>query len=208
MDTLTTFDIDSDSKPFEILRVGEWVKSGRPTTITEADLDQAVANFEAWQQRGAEVSVDYDHGFHERGDSRAAGWIKSLVRRGQSLFAQVSWTAIAAEMIRKREYRAFSAEFDKNWTDEEGQRNGFTILAGALTNRPFLRGMTHVALSQQGRAELAETFTAEWRGRDDVCPEGKALNEKVAARMGERGIGFIAALDQVAAEETQTTWTD
>lgn len=136
------------SEPFEVLRAGEFDRGGRKLSITEADLDKAVENFQRWKDEGGEIPVDYDHSFGERGDSTAAGWYTELVRKGKSLFARVRWTARAAKQIADGEYRFFSPEFTADWRNETGDPEGFTILAGALTNRPFLRGMTPVALSQ------------------------------------------------------------
>ena len=142
------------SQPFEVLRVG---KTNHPafgeTNITEADLDRAVANFEAMRSAGAEVPIDYDHSFAEGGSSVAAGWIKELVRKGKSLFARVKWTDKAREQISAEEYKYISAEFSEDWADERGDKHGFTLLAAGLTNRPFLKGMTPVALSERIPAE-------------------------------------------------------
>lgn len=146
------------SAPFEVIRAGDFKMDGRDVKISEADLDAMVANFQRWQQMGAEVPVDYDHSFYEGGESRAAGWFTELARKGRSLFARVHWTEKAAELIRNREYRFFSPEWHPNWKAEGGEAEGPTMLAGALTNRPFLRGMTPVALSQEaGAAAWAST---------------------------------------------------
>lgn len=155
---------DGVSESFEVLRAGEYDRGGRKLSITEDDLDKAVANFNRTTEEGGEIPVDYDHSFGERGDSTAAGWFTELVRKGKSLFARVKWTTRAAEQIRNREYRFFSPEFTKDWRNEKGDPEGFTVLAGALTNRPFLRGMTPVALSQEvesaGFAAMAATLEA------------------------------------------------
>ncbi len=150
------------SEPFEVLRAGEFDRGGRKLSISEADLDKAVANFQRWTEDGGAIPVDYDHSFGERGDSTAAGWFTELVRKGKSLFARVRWTDRAAKQIKDGEYRFFSPEFTADWRNETGDPEGFTILAGALTNRPFLRGMTPVALSQDvetaGFAAMADSF--------------------------------------------------
>jgi phage I-like protein len=151
------------SEPFEVLRAGDFDRGGRKLSISEADLDKAVENFNRWMEEGGEIPVDYDHSFGERGDSTAAGWYTELKRKGKSLFARVRWTTRAAKQIADGEYRFFSPEFTKDWRNESGTPEGFTILAGALTNRPFLRGMTPVALSQdvegQGFAAMADSLS-------------------------------------------------
>jgi phage I-like protein len=149
------------SEPFEVLRVGEFKRGERTVPVSEADLDQAVANFNRWKALGQEIPVDYDHAFNEGREAPAAGWFTSLIRKGQSLWAQVRWTEQAREQIASRAYRFFSPEFTAQFRSESGQEEGFTILAGALTNRPFLRGMTPVALSQEVEREMLAWFAAK-----------------------------------------------
>lgn len=144
---------DGASEPFEVIRAGKFTRGGREIEITEPDLDRMLDNFKRWQSMGAEVPVDYDHSFFEKGDSKAAGWYTELVRKGRSLFARVKWTKDAVEKIASGEYKFFSPEWTHNWINEEGESEGPTMLAGGLTNRPFLRGMTPVALSQEVAAE-------------------------------------------------------
>lgn len=142
------------SKPFEILRVGEYKRGARTVPVSEADLDQAVANFNRWKSMGQEIPVDYDHAFAESREAPAAGWFASLIRKGESLWATVRWTKKAQEEIASEQYRFFSPEFSSEFRSETGEEEGFTILAGALTNRPFLRGMTPVAMSQEVEEEM------------------------------------------------------
>lgn len=137
------------SQPFEVLRAGQYVKGGRKLQVTEAHLDQMVSNFEALKQRGGEVPIDKDHSFAMGQGSEAAGWVKELVRKGRSLFARVKWTKDASDAIRSEKYRYISAEFDQDWRDEFGEKKGAALLAAGLTNRPFLRGLTPVALSEE-----------------------------------------------------------
>ena len=141
---------DGVSAPFEVLRVGRTVHPAfGETNITEADLDNAVAVFEGMKAKGAELPVDWEHSFAEGGESRAAGWIADLFRKGKSLMARVKWNARARQDIESGEYRYISAEFNEDWADESGRKHGFTLLAAGLTNRPFLRGMGPVQLSER-----------------------------------------------------------
>jgi phage I-like protein len=172
------------SEPFEVLRAGEYVRGGgRKVTVSEDDLDKAVANFNRWKEEGGEIPVDYDHSFGERGDSTAAGWYAELKRKGKSLFARVKWTPKATEKIRDGEYRFFSPEFTSNWKDEHGAEEGFTILAGALTNRPFLRGMTPVALSQEIEAV---GFTALAEAVEELAADKSKAGDETPSRVAEK----------------------
>lgn len=149
------------SKPFEILRVGEFKRGSRSVPITSGDLDKAVSNFNRWKSMGQEIPIDYDHAFSEGRESPAAGWYDSLSRQGDSLYATVRWNEKARQEIASGMYRFFSPEFAANYPSETGQPEGFTILSGALTNRPFLRGMTPVALSQEVE-EAVEAWAADY----------------------------------------------
>ena len=167
------------SKPFEILRVGAFKRGPngeRDVPVTDVDLDEAVANFNRWKSMGQEIPVDYDHAFGEGREAPAAGWFASLIRKGESLWATVRWTKKAQEEIASEQYRFFSPEFSSEFRSETGEEEGFTILAGALTNRPFLRGMTPVALSQEVEREMLAWFAAklvaeEPPSRADTRPE-------------------------------------
>jgi phage I-like protein len=158
------------SKPFEILRVGDFKRGDRAVPISSEDLDQAVANFNRWKEMGQEIPVDYDHAFSEGRESPAAGWYVSLERRQDSLYATVRWTDKAREEITSNQYRFFSPEFSKSFVSETGESEGFTILAGALTNRPFLRGMTPVALSQDVAQAMASWTIEKLEDLDDKDP--------------------------------------
>lgn len=190
---------DGVSEPFEVIRAGRFVRGERRIELAEADLDAMVANFRRWQQaNGREaVPIDYDHSFAEGGESRAAGWMTDLVRRGRSLFARVRWTDKAAELIRSREYRFFSPEWTADFVAEDGGTEGPTMIAGALTNRPFLRGMTPVALSQE---VAAEAFAAG----DPL----RAVADAVREEMTRRGMIFAGDETRPAMPTEETTGTE
>jgi len=170
----TTFAAEADiSEPFEVLRVGDYKRSGDDFEVTEQSLDSMVSNFQAAQEHGHEIPVDWDHSFAEGGTSKAAGWIKSLFRKGQSLFAQVKWTDQAKQDIESEHFRFISAEFSDDWKDEHGDAHGPTLLAAGLTNRPFLRGMTPVALSDRTEKEIN---TLRLAGVDEIERQIHALS--------------------------------
>lgn len=118
-------------------------------------MDSMVANFDRLSRA---VPFDYDHSFAKSGDSRAAGWIRSLQRRGSAkaatLWAEVMFTRAAVDAVKSGEYRYVSPEFTRNYVDETGTEQGPALLAVGLTNRPFLEGMAEVALSTGGAVYL------------------------------------------------------
>jgi hypothetical protein len=60
----------------------------------------------------------------------------------------VDWTPGAAEKIKSGEYRYFSSEYDDEWTNPQGTKFTDVIFGGALTNRPFLKDLLPVNLSE------------------------------------------------------------
>ncbi len=179
--------------------------------------------------RGAEVPIDYDHSFQRHGVSKAAGWLSSLRRQGNALVATAKWTGEAADAIRSGAYRFFSPEFANNFKDESGRSKGFTVLSGALTNRPFLKGMTPVALSEaapsltdadpDSRELLHDTIKAaggdylqsvdavvnraafdRQMAGDRVDSERLDLHHETEQLAGQRGISYLQALGEIGAD--------
>lgn len=110
--------------------------------------------------RGIQMDIDYDHKA-QRMD--AAGWVKATENRGGDVWYQVEWTEEAAAKIRGKQYQYFSAEFADQWTHPEtGTTHDDVLFGGALTNRPFIKGMVPVNLSESEAvaARLAEEVPA------------------------------------------------
>jgi hypothetical protein len=101
--------------------------------------------------------VDFDHlsrsAAHE---TRAAGWVESLVSRMDGLYAKIRWSDAGLKAVTAGEYRFFSTEYDSSDTEEiPGKKNHFrpTVLHGlALTNRPNNRGQRSITNRQVGGA--------------------------------------------------------
>jgi phage I-like protein len=70
----------------------------------------------AFQSGGIDLPVDYEHqndnpDAKARGPIPAAGWIKELRADDTGVWGRVEWTATAAEMIARKEYRYISPSF-------------------------------------------------------------------------------------------------
>lgn len=166
IDLLKGIKFSEDKNPIseiQITKIGEW--KGHPTgsfKITEEINEKFVENFEAGER---DVVVDYQHLSLDGGanDAKAAGWTKKLVNKGKDgLWAVVEWTKKAAEMIKEKEYRYISPEFHLNYPNKETKKKqGATLLAIALTNRPFLEGMAPVALSERALAEIENSASLD-----------------------------------------------
>lgn len=164
----------SQTAEIQVFKQGKFRKNGRNITVGPEQIKQAVENFN--NHVAGEPPLDYDHEFAYGGSSAAAGWFKALYEKDGALWATVEFTREAAEKVREKVYRFFSPEFHENWADETGKKHGFVLLAGGLTNRPFLKNMAPVTLSEQFTAEdlteIRESIEAEMhshtseRGRD------------------------------------------
>jgi phage I-like protein len=60
-----------------------------PFMVTEESMAKIMA---AWEQRGNEMVIDYEHQTVAGGEAPAAGWVKSLHAAADGLWAQVAWT--------------------------------------------------------------------------------------------------------------------
>lgn len=104
--------------------------------------------------RGTDLDIDYDHKTHTQ---VAAGWVKQAEARADGLYLHVDWTPAAAEKIKNKEYRYFSPEYTDSWTDNQGAVHTDVLFGGALTNRPFLKNIQPVNLSEEMAKLLAST---------------------------------------------------
>lgn len=96
--------------------------------------------------RGQDLDIDYDH--KEYG-GEAAGWVKQAEARPDGLWLLVEWTQKAYEAIKSKAYRYFSPEFDDTWTDPRtGEKFKDVLFGGGITNRPFLKGIQPLNLSE------------------------------------------------------------
>ena len=154
---------DEETSRIQVLRTGTFIhKRYGKFSITEDTLGEIVANFE--EDR---VPLDYNHGGLEKDPdkSKAAGWTKSLSRDEGKLYANVSFTPQAREYIKNQEFKYISPEFSMAHTDpESGENKGAKLAAVALTNRPFLPGMSPVTLNADDGTWFGED--AEWALKD------------------------------------------
>jgi len=161
VDDYTTVDGKTVQSRIQVLRTGTFYHPvyGK-FTIKASDLTAMVNNFKSKRPKApTEMVVDYEHMSAAENPPQpapAAGWVKAVEQVGDALFSIVEWTAAAAKRILDKEYRFISPEFTLNYRDKETNAAvGPTLLALALTNRPYVEGMQPVALSD----ELAGAFT-------------------------------------------------
>jgi phage I-like protein len=116
-------------------------------TFSPEKLNDMLANIKN-NVRGTELDIDYDH--KDFGDGKAAGWVKDAELRGSDgLWILVEWTPPARQALANREYKYFSPEFSDEWTHPKtGQTFKNVLFGGALTNRPHLKDIQPINLSE------------------------------------------------------------
>lgn len=127
---------------------GDIVMDEKTATQMKENFDNGV--------RGQDVPLDYSHGEDVAKGNRAAGWVHAMeVRTAQDatgedgLWWDVQLTKTALGEVRDGEWRYFSPEYARKWQDPVS-RNEYNnvVIAGALTNTPFLKGIMPLNLQE------------------------------------------------------------
>lgn len=119
--------------------------------------------------RGTDLDIDFDH----KADSKeAAGWVQAADARDNGLWILVKWTKGAYQKLKEGAYRYFSPEFVDEWTHPKtGQKHKDVLFGGGLTNRPFLRDILPINMS-----EVIKASGGSGMNPDEVLKEiGKLL---------------------------------
>lgn len=180
---------ESESLPteFRIFKAGN-NKSRKGTFLFSERSARSV--MECAEDFEADYPIDFNHSMFSfsLGDTaengKAAGWFKPAVRDGELWATGVQWTELAADKLKKREYRYISPTFN---CKEEGEVS--ELLNVALTNIPALKGLSPLVASQLSLFEPEE------------LPERPPMLEKLLAMLSLKNdaaetdaIGAINAL--------------
>ncbi len=171
-------------------------------TVTANHLARMIRN--AFRE-GRDLLLDWEH---KSGDPeapvserRASGWIdpKTLSVVNGWLTGVPRWTTEAAKAIVSKSFRWISPEFVfDRLAKVGGGRQGATLLAAALTNRPFMPGQAGVSLSEgwdyspeegDQQVEFWKKLAAKLKIKlaDDASEEDAA--EAVATKLADDGGG-------------------
>ncbi len=157
---------DVNGNTVQLLRTGTWnhPKYGK-IVITEKTLDNLVHNFDE-KVRGVDLAIDTEH----KSDRGAKAWIRDVWRDDNKLMAFADWTNPGRECIQNGEYKYLSAEYSPLYSDTEtGHTFRDVLLGAALTNRPFIKDMDPVLLSESVSSDeaLGDFEIALSEGSDD-----------------------------------------
>lgn len=122
-------------------------------------LDEPQAVLAAFRQGGIDLPVDFEHQNDNpearlKGPVPAAGWIKELRADKSGLWGRIEWTATAAAMIGRKEYRFISPTF---WHLQSGKVTG--LKGAALVHNPALH-LTALAREERAMPTNADTPAA------------------------------------------------
>lgn len=145
-----------DSFDAQILRCGEW---RHPVygkfVIKEKNIKNMMKHFDN-NVRGVDIMFDEDHDPQHK----AVTVVKKLYQKGKgaaaTLWGKMELTAKGAALFNEGAYRYISAEFSRNFRDiETGKSYSDLLLGGAVTNRPVVKGMEPIPLSESGGGSAA-----------------------------------------------------
>jgi hypothetical protein len=165
------------------LPLGEYEHPVYGTMKFDPETVQQYADNVNSKVRGIDLDVDYDH---KDKNGKAAGWVKEAKVQPDGLHLRVKWTPEGAKAVKDGEYRYFSPEFQDSWKDAHGVEHKNVLFGGALTNRPYLKDLMPVNLS-----EINEPPKEEGDGMDPALIrqllglEANATNEQVTAKIAE-----------------------
>lgn len=102
--------------------------------------------------RGQLLNIDFGH---EAFRDDAAGWVQDVeIRTSESdpknngLWYLIKWTASGIKALSEELYKYFSIDFAQQWKDPSGRLFSNVLQGGALTNRPYMKGMAPVTLTE------------------------------------------------------------
>ena len=129
-----------------ILRVGNYKKAGKIISLTADHLKSMEKNFKD-NVKKTKLALDYGHD----AAGPAAAWMKDVQfdeKSGELTFVP-KWTPDGLTAVKNEDYAYLSADFDLDYEDNEsGKKFGPTLNGAGLTNRPFVKGMESIQLSE------------------------------------------------------------
>jgi phage I-like protein len=140
----------------QAMRVGEYHHPTYGLINFTHDRIQRFADSVKNKVRGIALDIDYDHKADPARGNEAAGWVEDAKVEGDALYILVEWTKTAAEKIKEGAYRYFSPEFQDEWKRHDGIEFRDVLFGGGITNRPFLKDLLPVNLSELTFAEKKE----------------------------------------------------
>ncbi len=191
----------SNLTDIQVLKIGDWKHPvyGR-IKISEKDLNEFVKNFDSKIRKDLPITEGHSVGSEEK---PAIGWFTQLVNKGRDgLWAAIEWTKGGKKLLQEKAYKYFSPEFYSVYEDPETHKTYKNVLVGgALTNRPYFKGLAAVVLSEKyiykemkiedilkkDPTELTDEETKEIKDNKDTLSDENKEKFKSVLEEGEEG---------------------
>jgi len=89
----------------------------------------------------------------QHNEGKALGWITYLYLDEKGMWADIDWNEDGVNLIKKGSYKYISPWFGDYVDEESGQEYSNVLYGAALTNRPFLKVMPPIQLSEDGKEQ-------------------------------------------------------
>ena len=166
--------------------------------VTPSRVKSFASNVEN-RVREIDLDIDYDH---KANNGKAAGWIRQAEARDDGLWVAVEWTEPARAAIANNEYRYFSPEFQDEWTHPKtGAAYQDVLFGGALTNRPYLKDIMPINMSDIIGGESVEEFLAMLREKLGLVEDATA--EDIMELLSNTDFQIVDETEVEAVEEVE-----
>lgn len=186
----------------QIMTLGKYKHPGYGKIVFTPERLQRFADSVNNQITGIQPDVDYDH---KAKVDYAAGWISKAEVRPDGLWALVEWTPKAFQAIKDKEYKYFSPEFVDSWENPKtGQKFTDVLRGGAITNRPFLKDIAQLQLSEDtNEGKFMDPKVIKKLAEDLGLPETATEEDVVAALIAEHDkVDEESSVDETDADKS------
>lgn len=182
-----------------LIPIGEWMHDAYgPIKITNSDLREFMANFNAKVRKGVFITAGHE-GYQEL---PAVGWITTLEMRDTGLWGSVEWNESGIELLSDKAFKFFSPEFYRDYEDPQTHQIYRNVLTGgALTKSPYFKELEAIVFSDKNIKSNFNTSTmnlAEILAKDitTLTDEEKAFVKENAAQLTEeQKVAYTAVID-------------
>lgn len=136
-------EVKTDSSWVHALPLGTYKHPQYGTIDISADRAKRFVESVKNKVRGIDLNTNYEHVQGE-----ASGWVKDAEVRSDGVWLFIDWVKDAAQKIRDGKFKYFSSEFMSKWKDSAGKEHSDVMIGGALTNRPFMKNLVPINLSE------------------------------------------------------------
>lgn len=174
MDTVTLSENES-TKWIHALPLGSYKHPIYGAMDIDVDRVTRYADSVKKKVRGIDPSINYNH--DNDSPEGASGWVKDAEVRSNGLWLFVDFVKDAVAKIRDKKFRYFSVEFANEWEDPEGKKFKDVVIGGALTNRPFMKNLVPINLSESvidNAFDLVSAIT----GKPEEQLKGNSMDDK------------------------------